>query len=45
MDPDIFDDPQTFKPERWILAAEKKQNLSRFLVTFGKGNRNCIGMK
>ncbi|CBF87384.1 protein CYP58D1 [Aspergillus nidulans FGSC A4] len=44
MDPDIFDDPQTFKPERWILAAEKKQNLSRFLVTFGKGNRNCIGM-
>ncbi|KAL4746350.1 hypothetical protein BDW72DRAFT_207408 [Aspergillus terricola var. indicus] len=44
MDPNIFDEPQTFNPERWILAAEKKYNLSRFLVTFGKGNRNCIGM-
>ncbi|KAL4734454.1 cytochrome P450 [Aspergillus similis] len=44
MDPNIFDHPQAFNPERWILAAEKNHNLSRFLVTFGRGNRNCIGM-
>ncbi|KAL4982116.1 cytochrome P450 [Aspergillus falconensis] len=44
MDPNIFDEPQTFNPERWILAAEKNENLSKFLVTFGRGNRSCIGM-
>ncbi|KAL6234061.1 hypothetical protein BDW75DRAFT_241444 [Aspergillus navahoensis] len=43
-DPNIFDSPHTFNPERWILAAKKNENLSKFLVTFGRGNRSCIGM-
>ncbi|KAK2763881.1 hypothetical protein FQN54_009499 [Arachnomyces sp. PD_36] len=44
MDPTIFPDPEKFYPERWILAAERNEGLSRFLLTFGKGNRGCVGM-
>lgn len=36
-------DSQVFKPERW-LGPDAKQ-LERFLVTFGKGGRQCIGIK
>ncbi|RAQ57900.1 cytochrome P450 oxygenase [Aspergillus flavus] len=43
-DPALFSDPEKFYPERWMLAAERKESLSRFLVTFGKGTRSCIGM-
>ncbi|KAI9372838.1 cytochrome P450 [Aspergillus egyptiacus] len=44
MDPTIFPDPHRFYPERWIEAAEQNSGLSRFLVTFGKGSRACVGM-
>ncbi|OGM51153.1 cytochrome P450 oxygenase [Aspergillus bombycis] len=43
-DPEIFPNPKRFHPERWVLAAERNEGLSRFLVTFGKGTRSCIGM-
>ncbi|PIG82152.1 benzoate 4-monooxygenase cytochrome P450 [Aspergillus arachidicola] len=43
-DPALFSDPEKFYPERWMLAAERNESLSRFLVTFGKGTRSCIGM-
>lgn len=45
MDPEIFPDPESFKPERWIQATEQGQNLARFLVSFSKGSRACIGIK
>ena len=45
MDPEIFPDPESFKPERWIRASEQGQNLTRFLVSFSKGSRNCLGIK
>ncbi|KAM0170827.1 hypothetical protein ACHAPC_011122 [Botrytis cinerea] len=35
-------DSQVFKPERW-LGPDSKQ-LEKFLVTFGKGARQCIGI-
>ncbi|RAH69896.1 putative cytochrome P450 oxygenase [Aspergillus aculeatinus CBS 121060] len=43
-DPTLFPDPDRFYPERWILAAERKDGLLRYLVTFGRGNRACLGM-
>lgn len=45
MDPTIFPNPESFVPERWILASERGENLTRFIATFGKGSRACIDMK
>ncbi|OJJ51796.1 hypothetical protein ASPZODRAFT_149003 [Penicilliopsis zonata CBS 506.65] len=45
MDPDIFPDPHTFDPERWLRPSTQGDvPLTRFLVPFNKGNRNCLGM-
>ncbi|RJE18137.1 Cytochrome P450 [Aspergillus sclerotialis] len=44
MDPNLFPEPETFKPERWVIAAEKKENLTKFIVSFTRGSRACIGM-
>lgn len=44
-DPEIFPDPESFKPERWIRATEQGQNLTKFLVAFTKGSRICLGIK
>ncbi len=42
-DPDIFEDPMTFRPERWLQndAAEMEKNL----LSFSRGSRMCPGMK
>jgi cytochrome P450 len=45
MDPIIFPNPKTFNPERWIEAAKRGENLNKFMVSFGRGNRACVGMK
>lgn len=45
MDPVVFPDPSRFRPERWIEAAANKQHLNRFIVSFSRGSRNCLGMK
>ncbi|PYH94159.1 benzoate 4-monooxygenase cytochrome P450 [Aspergillus ellipticus CBS 707.79] len=42
--PVIFPDPEKFDPERWIQAAERGGNLTRYLVPFTRGSRICIGM-
>ncbi|KIY72730.1 cytochrome P450 [Cylindrobasidium torrendii FP15055 ss-10] len=41
-DPDIFESPREFHPERWLStdAAE----LEKFLVPFGRGSRQCLGL-
>ncbi|PYH91308.1 benzoate 4-monooxygenase cytochrome P450 [Aspergillus ellipticus CBS 707.79] len=41
---EIFPDPETFNPDRWVLAAEKGENLTKYLVTFTRGSRVCVGM-
>lgn len=43
-DPAIFHDPEQFLPQRWLEAAEKGERLDRYLVTFSKGTRQCLGM-
>ena len=40
MNPDIFPDPQEFRPERWL----QNDSLKRFYWPFGKGTRSCSGM-
>lgn len=42
-DRDIFPDPYAFDPERWIRAANEGIALNKYLVTFTKGSRQCIG--
>jgi cytochrome P450 len=39
-DPTIYPDPFSFRPERWL----ENPKLTRYLFTFGRGSRNCVGM-
>jgi cytochrome P450 len=41
-DPDVFPDPYSFLPERWL--ANVSPQMTRNLVPFARGSRNCIGM-
>jgi len=45
MDPEIYPEPEKFKPERWIEAAENGIKLDRYFVSFSKGTRSCVGIK
>lgn len=44
----IFPAPLTFEPERWLARSSSTESksppLSKYLVQFSKGPRNCIGM-
>ena len=39
---DIFPDPWTFKPERWLRPEGKETQ--KFQLAFGKGHRKCLGI-
>lgn len=39
-DPSIFPQPKEFRPERWI----ENPRLDKYLVSFSKGTRQCVGM-
>ncbi|KAL5402290.1 hypothetical protein PMIN03_010802 [Paraphaeosphaeria minitans] len=41
-DPNIYPDPFTFNPERWLKDVTPA--MTRCLVPFSKGSRNCLGM-
>lgn len=43
-DPEIYEDPQVFKPERFEPAAVQARPSCSFLP-FGEGPRNCIGLR
>ncbi|KAI3324144.1 cytochrome protein [Xylariaceae sp. AK1471] len=48
-DPAIWDAPLEFRPERWLEGAMSPlapngQPLGKYLVTFGRGPRMCLGM-
>lgn len=40
LNPEIFPHPTEFLPERWLA----NPRLSRYLVSFSKGSRQCLGM-
>ncbi len=46
-DPEIFPEPRTFKPDRWMNNPKTKtgESLERYYVGFGKGTRSCLGIK
>jgi cytochrome P450 len=37
---DVFDDPETFNPDRWYNATTEMKNT---VMTFSMGVRNCVG--
>lgn len=39
-----FPDSHEYIPERW-LDPEKRKHLEKYMVSFNKGSRQCIGMK
>ncbi|KAH6994697.1 cytochrome P450 [Fusarium venenatum] len=41
-DKDIFSEPYTFKPERWLNPEERKR-MEPFFIPFSAGARGCIG--
>ena len=40
LNPKTFPEPSRFRPERWI----ENLRLSRYLVSFSKGSRQCLGI-
>ncbi|KAL5342203.1 cytochrome P450 [Aspergillus crustosus] len=44
MNPEIFPNPRSFDPGRWIRAAEQGIRLDKHLVNFGRGSRICVGL-
>ncbi|KAK8083918.1 cytochrome protein, partial [Apiospora saccharicola] len=42
-DPTIFPDPESFVPEPWLHSNPHAKRLKAALVTFGVGNRICLG--
>jgi cytochrome P450 len=43
--PTIFPNPQSYDPERWLVAPEERKRLEKYLQPFGKGSRACIGQQ
>src|SRR4051794_27763343 len=41
-DPSVFPDADVFDPERWLDPVEARHR-DKFLVSFGRGGRACIG--
>lgn len=46
-DEQIYPDSRSYIPERWLNNPKTKDggNLNRYLVSFGKGARSCLGIK
>jgi cytochrome P450 len=41
----LFPEPEKFRPERWLTPRDGGNAvLERYLVPFGKGTRNCLGI-
>lgn len=44
-DESIFPDSYSFKPERWIEVGDNSDRLTKYMVSFTRGSRACLGMK
>lgn len=42
--PEVFENPFKFDPERWVRAAEEGYPLNNYLTSFTKGSRQCLGI-
>lgn len=44
--PHYWDDPETFRPERWLNVTNEERERRRFaFLPFSAGSRNCIGQR
>ncbi|OTA98450.1 hypothetical protein M426DRAFT_258921 [Hypoxylon sp. CI-4A] len=43
LDPEIFECPSEFRPERWLATNPNLEELNRYFIPFGHGKRMCIG--
>ncbi|PWY70871.1 putative cytochrome P450 [Aspergillus sclerotioniger CBS 115572] len=43
-DETLFPRPFEFDPDRWIRAAQGGTRLDKYLTSFGKGSRRCLGI-
>ncbi|KAH8658494.1 putative cytochrome P450 [Xylariales sp. PMI_506] len=43
-DSENFPQPEKFRPERWIEADAQGIHLDKYLASFSKGSRNCVGI-
>lgn len=47
IDENVFPEPRKFDPDRWLDRAREgltTSRLDKYIVAFGKGSRNCIGI-
>jgi len=45
-DEDLFPEPNEFQPGRWLTEdGKRRKELEGYLFSFGKGTRQCLGMK
>jgi len=46
-DPEIFPDPKSFLPERWLtpVGGFNHTMANKYVVNFGRGSRACVGIK
>lgn len=42
---ELFPRPDEFLPERWLMDGQPNHRLEKMLISFGKGNRSCLGDK
>ena len=42
---DIFPEPHRFNPDRWLEKSKGGRSLDRYMVSFSKGSRACLGIK
>lgn len=43
---ELFPNSNEFQPERWIISdGQRNLQLEKYLMTFSKGSRQCLGMK
>jgi len=43
-DATVFLEPMKFRPQRWLPIETEGQRLHRYLISFSKGTRQCVGM-
>lgn len=45
LDPNVFENPTEFQPQRWLPTNPDLDRLNRSYVPFGRGSRMCLGVK